>query len=133
MGVLFESKARLVKNVFYLTLIVCSKIVGFYISGGLRYSTCTRCISELRHCWTVWYKLRGLCAYRCCNEKYISGVYSSTAAASAGMDLVTRRWLAPGLHINTVRLYYEYKISKLSKLILKTSSKYFAFLVISDL
>ena len=28
----------------------------------------TRCISELRHCWTVWYRLRGLWAYLCWNE-----------------------------------------------------------------
>ena len=27
----------------------------------------TRCISELRHCCTVWYRLRGLWAYRCWN------------------------------------------------------------------
>ena len=28
----------------------------------------TRCISELRHCWTVWYRLNGLCAYLCWNK-----------------------------------------------------------------
>ena len=32
--------------------------------------TCTRCISELRHCCTVWQRLRGLWAYRSC--KYLS-------------------------------------------------------------
>lgn len=38
----------------------------------------TRCISELRHCWTVWYRLRGLCAYRSWNKRDLVKQVSET-------------------------------------------------------
>ena len=46
-------------TVLYCTVLYCTVLTPSALW--------TRCISELRHCCTVWYRLRGLWAYRCWN------------------------------------------------------------------